>query len=74
MMLEVDWRTNIIDYILNERLFANKTEAEHIARRSKDYVLVRNKFYKRGSHLGVLMKCVSHEEGKSFLEEIHEGN
>lgn len=49
MMLEVDWRVDIVDYILIENLPANKTEAERIAWRSKGYVLVGSKLYKRRS-------------------------
>jgi len=44
-----------------------------VARRSKRYVLVGNKLYKRGSHSVVLMKCIPPEEGKSILDEIHSG-
>jgi hypothetical protein len=37
------------------------------------YVLVGGNLYKRGSASGILMKCVSKEEGKEMLQEIHEG-
>jgi hypothetical protein len=39
-------------------------EATRILRRSKGYVLVGGNLYKRGSALGILMKCVNMEEGK----------
>jgi len=42
-------------------------------RRSKNYVLVDNKLYKRGAGSGILMKCVTTEEGKGILQEAHEG-
>jgi len=71
MMLDVDWRVDIINYILNEKLPTDKTEAIRITRRSKGYVLVGSKLYKRGSHSGVLMKCIPCEEGKALLDEIH---
>ena len=41
--------------------------------RSKNYVLVDNKLYKRGAGSGILMKCVTAEEGKGILQEAHEG-
>ena len=42
-------------------------------RRIKNYVLVDNKLYKRGTGSGILMKCVTTEEGKGILQEAHEG-
>jgi hypothetical protein len=41
--------------------------------RAKNYVLIDDKLYKRGAGLGILMKCVSFEEGKDILQEGHEG-
>ena len=73
MMVEKDWRTEIINFITEEKLPVKESKAITIARRSKGYVLVETKLYKRGSHSGVLMKCISHEEGREVLEEIHSG-
>ena len=73
MMLDEDWRAEIIDYIIDEKLPTDETKAVTAARRSKGYVLVENKLYKRGSHSGVLMKYIPREEGKELLEEIHSG-
>jgi hypothetical protein len=42
-------------------------------RRSKGFVLVDNKLYRRGACSGVLMKCVTKEDGYDILREIHEG-
>jgi hypothetical protein len=41
--------------------------------RSKGFVLVDNKLYRRGARSGVLMKCVTGEDGYDILREIHEG-
>jgi hypothetical protein len=41
-------------------------------RRSKGYVLVADKLYKRGTGTGVLMKFVQMVEGKGILREIHD--
>ena len=50
MMIETNWRTAFIDYIKDKVLppgiKKDDTEALHIMRRSKNYVLVDNKLYK----------------------------
>jgi hypothetical protein len=77
LMIEVDWRVSFIDYIQEHKLppgiSPKSAEATRILRRSKGYVLVGGNLYKRGSALGILMKCVSMEEGKEILQGIHEG-
>ena len=77
MMIEVDWRTMFIDYIKDQVLPPGnkKDDAEvvRIMRRSKNYVLVDDKLYKRGAGFGILMKCITVEEGKEILQEAHEG-
>jgi hypothetical protein len=76
-MIEVDWRVALIDYIQEHKLppgvDPKSAEATRILRHSKVYVLVEGNLYKRGSASGILMKCVSTEEGKEILQEIHEG-
>jgi hypothetical protein len=42
-------------------------------RRSKGFVLVNSKLYRHGTRSGVLMKCVTKEDGYDILREIHEG-
>jgi hypothetical protein len=71
MMIEVDWRTPFIDFIKYQKLppsiDAKSAKAARIIRRSKGYVLVGDKLYKRGSVSGILIKCVPVEEGKEIL-------
>jgi hypothetical protein len=43
-------------------------------RQSKGFILVDDKLYKRGAHSGVLMKCVTGEDGYDILCEIHDGS
>ena len=68
MMIEVDWRITFINYIRDQALppgvKKDDAEAIRIMRRSKNYILVDDKFYKRGIGSGVHMKCVTEEEGK----------
>jgi hypothetical protein len=77
MMLGEDWREAYIDFIRDQRLpagmDARSAEAARVMRRSKGFVLVENKLYRRGARSGVLMKCVMGEDGYDILREIHEG-
>jgi hypothetical protein len=77
LMIEVDWRVAFTDYIQGHKLRPGvdpkSTEATHILWRSKGYVLVGGNLYKRGSVSGILKKCISTEEGKEILKDIHKG-
>jgi hypothetical protein len=77
MTLGEDWREALVDFIQNQRLpagvDARSAEAARIMRRSKGFVLVDGKLYRRGARSGVLMKCVTTEDGYDILREIHEG-
>jgi ribonuclease HI len=75
MTLGEDWREVLIDFIQNQRLpagiDARSAEAARVMRRSKGFVLVDSKLYRRGARSGVIMKCVTKED--DILREIHEG-
>ena len=49
---------------------ADKEEATIVVRRSKNYVLVGDKLYRRAASSGVLLKYVSFQEGRAILDEI----
>ena len=76
LMIEEDWRTQLIDFIkefkLPPHVDPKSAEAARIIRRSKGFVLVGDNLYKCSAS-GILMKCVTLEEGKDILREIHEG-
>jgi hypothetical protein len=71
MVLEEDWRGAFIDFIRDQRLpagiDARSAEAARVLRRSKGFVLVDGKLYRRGARSGVLMKCVTKEDGYDIL-------
>jgi hypothetical protein len=71
MMLGEDWREAYIDFIRDQRLpvgmDARSAEAARVMRRSKGFVLVDNKLYQHGAWSGVLMKCVTGEDGYNIL-------
>jgi ribonuclease HI len=77
MVLGEDWREAFIDFIRDQWLpagiDARSAEAAHVLCRSKGFVLVDGKLYRRGARSGVLMKCVTKEDGYDILREIHEG-
>ena len=73
LIINTSWTQVFIDYIKENKLPADKAEATQVVRRSKNYVLVGDKLYRRAASSGVLLKCVSFEEGKEILDEIHSG-
>lgn len=73
MMIEVDWRTPFIDYIKDHQLPSDRNKAEQISRCVKNYILVGDKLYRKDASTGVLIKCVTREDGQEILEEIHRG-
>ena len=74
-MIDEDWRTQFIDFIkefkLPTHIDPKSTEAARIIRRSKGFVLVGDNLYKHSAS-GILMKCVTLEEGKDILWEIYD--
>jgi hypothetical protein len=76
-MLGEDWRETYIDFIWDQRLLAGvdtkSVAAARVMRKSKGFVLVDNKLYRRGARLGVLMKCITGADGYDILRETHEG-
>jgi hypothetical protein len=73
MVITRSWTHYFIDYIKENKLPDNKEEATRIIRRSKNYVLIGDNLYRRAASSGVLFKCITREEGKEILEEIHSG-
>jgi hypothetical protein len=77
MLLQEDWREAFIESIQDQKLQAGidarGVEAARVMRRSKGFVLVDGKLYRRAARSGVLMKCVTRENGYDILREIHEG-
>jgi predicted choloylglycine hydrolase len=73
MVITKSWTQDFIDYIKENKLLANREEATRIIRRSKNYVLVGDNLYRKAASSRVLLKCITIEEGKETLEEIHSG-
>jgi ribonuclease HI len=73
MVINRSWTQDFIDYIKENKLPDNREEATRIIRRSKNYVIIGDNLYRRAVSSGVLLKCITREEGKEILEEIHPG-
>nr|AAR96234.1 putative polyprotein [Oryza sativa Japonica Group]ABF96264.1 retrotransposon protein, putative, Ty3-gypsy subclass [Oryza sativa Japonica Group] len=71
-MVEADWREPLIRFLTSQELPQDKDEAERISRRSKLYVMHEAELYKK-SPSGILQRCVSLEEGRQLLKDIHSG-
>jgi hypothetical protein len=73
VMVLGDWRETFIDFIRDQKLpagiDARSVEAARVLRKSKGFVLVDGKLYRRGARSGVLMKCVTKEDGYDILRE-----
>ncbi|WJX72831.1 hypothetical protein P8452_56671 [Trifolium repens] len=68
-----DWRAPIMRYLQKDELPTAREEAYKVKKMSAWYSMLGDKLYKRGFS-GPLMLCVSQEEAKGILEEIHEGS
>jgi hypothetical protein len=69
MMVEVTWMQPYLAYMINKTLPENVVEARMIVRRSKAFIMVQGKLYKK-SITRVLQRCVAPQEGKVILKEF----
>ena len=59
-------------YLNRKELPEDQNEARRIVRRSKAYKVHDEELYNKGT-TGVLQRCISEEEGRQLLAEIHTG-
>nr|ABA97230.1 retrotransposon protein, putative, Ty3-gypsy subclass [Oryza sativa Japonica Group] len=71
-MIEADWREPFIKFLSKQELPQDENEAERISRRSRLYIIHETELYKK-SPSGILQRCVSLEEGRQLLKDIHSG-
>jgi hypothetical protein len=72
MMIEETWIQRYLTYMINKQLPEDAVEAKRITRRSKAFVMLQGKLYKK-SITGVLQRCVTPQEGQVILKDIHGG-
>jgi hypothetical protein len=72
MMITETWMQSYLAYMMNKTLTKDIVEARRIIRRSKAFVVLQGKLYKK-SITGVLQRCVTPQEGQVILKDIHTG-
>jgi hypothetical protein len=66
------WISKVRDYLKDNFLPEDQASVEHIVRMAKRYMVVEGDLYRRGAN-GILMRCITQEEGRDLLAEIHGG-
>jgi ribonuclease HI len=66
------WISKVRDYLKDNFLPEDQTSAERIVRMAKRYTVVEGDLYHRGAN-SILMWCITQEEGRDLLAEIHGG-
>jgi hypothetical protein len=72
MMIEETWMQPYLAYMMNKTLLKDTVKARRIIQRSKAFVILQRKLYKK-SITGVLQRCVTPQEGQDILKDIHAG-
>jgi hypothetical protein len=72
MMVKVTWMQPYLAYMLHKTLPKDVVKARKIVRRSKAFVVVKGKLYKKNI-FRVLQRCVAPQEGQAILHDIHAG-
>jgi ribonuclease HI len=68
-----DWRVPFIKYLTDGTGYSDRSENERLIRRSKQYLVVEGKLWRKNAKAEVLMKCIEQEDDIKLLEEIHSG-
>ena len=68
-----DWTVPYLAYMTRGELPEDETLARQITRWSKSMTIVIGELH-RCSVIGVFQRCVSPQEGREILREIHEGD
>src|SRR3954468_24738425 len=70
MVVIAPWTEPILAYLTRQELPEDQNEAHCIVRRSKAYKVHEGELYKKSTTI-VLQRCISEEEGRKLLAEIH---
>ncbi|KAG9453452.1 hypothetical protein H6P81_006356 [Aristolochia fimbriata] len=69
---EEDWRQQFLDYLEHKKLPQELKARAYVRRVAPKFCLFNNTLYHR-SYDGILLRCVSKEEGQVLLSEAHGG-
>ncbi|XP_025680553.2 uncharacterized protein [Arachis hypogaea] len=67
-----DWRTPFLEYINTGAIPRDELKPQHFRRKASLYTSVGGKLYRRGFSQP-LLKCLSKDEAKEVMDEVHEG-
>ena len=67
-----DWHYPLLQRLVDGTLPPNQVEARRVACHAKTFVLLDGEMYKH-SPSGILMRCITSQEGIKLLEDIHSG-
>jgi hypothetical protein len=70
--LAYDWMSSIKMFLYNQPPLDDNAKVERITCKSKMYHLIDGILYRRGAN-GMMMRCISREEGIQLLRDIHGG-
>jgi ribonuclease HI len=73
MMIEETWMKPYLAYMMNKTLPEDTVEARRVIRRSKAFVKLQGKLYKK-SITGMLQQCVTPQEEQVILKDINAGD
>jgi hypothetical protein len=68
MMVKETWMQPYLAYMINKTLPKYTVEARRIIRRSKAFIVLQGKLYKK-SITGVLQRCITPQEGQHILKD-----
>src|SRR3954463_163721 len=66
------WALPILRYLQNQELPEDEVEAKQVVRKSKSYSVINNELY-RNSVAKIPQRCITEEEGRLVLQDIHSG-
>ena len=70
LVITPDWTVPYIAYLLRKELPEDEVEARQIVHRSKAFTVIGGQLF-RESVTGIAQRCISPEEGRLILNEIH---
>ena len=73
LLVTPDWTVPYLKFLLKQGEPEDEVERRKLARRCKGYTVIAGQLYKR-SVSGIFQRCISPDEGRLLLREIHSGS